>query len=453
MSKKNPTTPFSDLELDRRTFLKTSGASLAGLYGLNYFSPQMAFAGGEVKWLSWAHFITSSDKELKNQAKAFSKKTGTEVNIELIAHLQLPAKKASEAHAKSGHDVMQFASGDPELFKDLLTDVSDLAEELGRDHGGWLDFAKDICVKDGQWKGIPWAYNAYPLVVRSDLMEKAGISEGDLNSYDDLLAIGKKLKGMGHPVGFALSHAMDSLVHVNSMLWAFGAKMVEADSRTVAIDSSETAKTLEYAKKLYDEAMDPAVLEWDDASNNRFILSGKGSVAWNPPSIYWVAKVKEIEVDDQPIADLLDHWTPVEGPAGRFSSGYPWVLGIWTFANNPEGAKEFLRYIFASENYNNWLTAGDGYNNPVLREFEKHPVWDSDPKYRFAKKIGQYTRIAGWPGQPTEYSQIASDLYVLPDMFAYVASGTKSIPDAIKWADKELKLIYAGQKKLEEKKG
>jgi multiple sugar transport system substrate-binding protein len=438
MSKKKPTDQLFRGELDRRTFLKTSAASVAGLYGLSYFSPQTAFAGGEVQWLSWAHFITSSDKELKKQAKAFSKKTGTKVNIDLIAHLQLPNKKASEAFAKSGHDVMQFGSGDPELYKDLLTDVSDLAEELGRDHGGWVDFARDICVKDGQWKGIPWAYNAYP-------------QDTDLNTYDDLLNIGKKLKGMGHPIGFALSHSADSWVHVNSMLWAHGAKMVDADSKTVAIDSSETAKTLEYAKKLYDEAMDPAVLEWDDASNNRFILSGKGAVAWNPPSIYWVAKVKEIEVDDKPIMNVLDHWLPPEGPAGRFSSSYPWIMGIWTFANNIEGAKEFLRYIFASENYDNWLTAGDAYNNPVLREFEKNPVWDSDPKYRYAKKIGQYTRIAGWPGHPTEYSQIAGDLYVLPDMFAYVASGTKSIPDAIKWADKELKLIYAGQKRLEKK--
>lgn len=441
---------FSNHGFSRRQFLQASAATLAGLYGLSYLSPPQAQAAGEVKFLTWAHFISASDQELKKQAAAFSKDKGSKVEIDLLAHLQLPAKKASEAHAKSGHDIVMFDTGDPDLFKDLLADLSDIAEPLGKAHGGWYDFAKDVCIKDGKWKGIPWAYNTFPLVVRGDLLK--GVGESKIDNYDDLLRIGKKLKDKGHPVGFQLSHSADSNALCNMVLWSFGGRMVAEDSQTIAIDSAETAKALEYMKKLYVEAMDPEVLSWDDASNNRFILSGKGSMVFNPVSIYWVAKVKNIMVDDKPITELLEHYVPPQGPVGRFNFAYPWILGIWNFSKNEEGAKEFLRYHFSPENYNNWLQAADGYNMPMLKDFEKNPVWDSDPKYKFAREIGKITQVQGWPGKPTQYSQLVADLYIIPDMFAAAASGAKTVPEAIKWAENEIKQIYAGRKKAEAKK-
>jgi len=61
-------------------------------------------------------------------------------------------------------------------------------------------------------------------------------------------------------------------------------------------------------------------------------------------------------------------------------------------------------------------------------------------------------RIQGWPGKPTMYSNIVTNLYIMPDMFAAAATGKKSVPEAIKWADREIKLIYAGEKKAEPKK-
>lgn len=441
----SPNTVYS-----RRQFLQASAATLASLYGLSYLSPPQAQAAGEVKSLTWAHFITASDDELKKQAAAFSKDKGIKVEIDLLAHLQLPAKKASEAYAKSGHDIVQFDTGDPELFKDLLADVSDLAEELGKNHGGWYDLARDLCIKDGKWKGILWYHVPFPLVVRTDLLQKVG--EAKIDTYGDLLRAGKKLKDIGHPIGFQLGHSSDANAICNMVLWSFGGKMVAEDSKTVAIDSAETARALEYMKKLYVDALDPEVVSWDDASNNRYILSGKGSIAYNPVSIYWVAKVKKIMLEDKPIADLLDHFLPAQGPAGRFNFSYPLILGIWTFSKNITEAKEFLRYHFSSENFNKWLIAADGYNLPMLKEFEKNPVWESDPKLKFAREIGKITKVQGWPGKPTQYSQIVADLYIIPDMFAAAATGQKSVPEAIKWAESELKQIYAGQKKAEEKK-
>jgi hypothetical protein len=38
-------------------------------------------------------------------------------------------------------------------------------------------------------------------------------------------------------------------------------------------------------------------------------------------------------------------------------------------------------------------------------------------------------------------------------MFAAVATGKKSVSEAIKWAEKEIKQVYAGEKKARPQKG
>ena len=35
---------------------------------------------------------------------------------------------------------------------------------------------------------------------------------------------------------------------------------------------------MKFVKALYNDAMDPEVLSWDDAGNNRFLASGRGSL-------------------------------------------------------------------------------------------------------------------------------------------------------------------------------
>ena len=437
--------------INRRQFLKTSGATLAALYGLNYLDPSAAQAGDEIRFLTVISYIPSSDVELKKQAAVFSKEKGVGINIETIAHLQLPAKVASQVHAKSGHDIVALGPGAAELYKDLLADVSELAEELGKAYGGWYEFAKDMSMVNGKWKTVPWWYFAYPLVVRSDLLKEVG--ESKIDTYDDLLRVGKKLKVRGHPVGIALGHCIDATISCHCVLGAFGGRYVAEDSKTIVIDSAETARALEYMKKLFEEAMEPAVLSWDDAGNNRHMLSGRGSVTINSTAIYCLARDKKMMLDNKPLAELLDHYVPPQGPAGYCSYAPSACLGIWNFAKNISGAKEFLRYHISRENFNNWITAGQGYNMPMLKEFEKNPVWDADPKYKFVKEYGPTMHIQGWPGKPTMYSNIVTNLYIVPDMFAAVATGKKSVPEAIKWAEKEIKQVYAGEKKARPQKG
>ena len=58
---------------------------------------------------------------------------------------------------------------------------------------------------------------------------------------------------------------------------------------------------------------------WDDGSNNRWLVSGKGALIMNPPSAWAVAKRDAPKVAEQ----CWTHGFPA-GPAGRFG---PFLLG------------------------------------------------------------------------------------------------------------------------------
>ena len=124
--------------------------------------------------------------------------------------------------------------------------------------------------------------------------KKAGLEYP--KTWDELLKHGKVLKKQGNPIGIAISHCADANTTFWSVLWSTGAKCSRRTARRRRSDSDKTAQVIEYYKELYKDAMEPEVLSWDDAANNRFILSGKGSWIHNPISPYNAA-LKEEDAD------------------------------------------------------------------------------------------------------------------------------------------------------------
>ena len=81
--------------------------------------------------------------------------------------------------------------------------------------------------------------------------------------------------------------------------------------------------------------MPPDAISYDDASNNRALISGKAALIWNPPSAWAVAKRDAPQV-------AADCWTfpNPRGPKGRLVPHRPYFWGIWKFcAEQDRGAR------------------------------------------------------------------------------------------------------------------
>ena len=420
--------------VDRRAFLRTGGHVVVGLAGILGRAPA-SWAARELSILTAVNYAPSSDVKLEELAKRFSQAAGVTTRVAHVQSVQMPAKLSAELMARGGHDIVSLEMHYPWLFQPGLADVSDLCNDLARKHGEWYPFLKEHASVRGQWLGVPYLFSSFPGSHRIDLFER--VAERAPDTWEDLLRAGRKLKKLGHPVGFAISQTTDSVTTLYSILWCYGAKDVAEDGRTVAINSRQTEAAVDYVQALYTDAMDPAVLSWDNASNNQWLNSGKGAWIHNPISHYVVAKEKKM-----PVADLTGfHLTPA-GPAGRHTVGVPRSLGIWKFSKNVDVAREFLRWFFEPAQYHEWIMSGDNYNHPVWRDMENHPVWDVDSKYKPLKSVVSYSHLYGWPAPPDERTQLITNTYIIPNMFARVVTNASKPKDAMLWAETEIKRAF-----------
>jgi multiple sugar transport system substrate-binding protein len=421
--------------LSRRQLLQTTMGATLGLSGiLLYRQPPVFAATREITMLSWNHYVPRSDVVLREQAATFSKDAGVKVTIDTIPHAHIAAKLVGEAQAGVGHDVILLRNVQTALHKDTLMVMDDLAAELAGKYGQWYDVGRLAEFLDGHWRAIPWFYVSAGITYRTDLFQQVGEPPSD--SYDDLLRAGRKLKKIGHPIGFAISQSGDSTRTLYPILWSFGARYVEEDGKTVAINSPATAAAVEYVKELYNDCMTPEVLSWDDASNNRFMLSGKGSWTRNAISIYVSAKEKNM-----PVADKFDHTIPPRGPERRLGVLAYHSLGVWKFSKNQDVAKEWIRFLFQPGNFNPWIEATGGFSQPLLPAFDENPIWRSDPKLKALIGFGKYATIDCWPGPATAAAAQTFNTHIIANMFAKAVTGT-STKEAIAWAESELRRIY-----------
>src|SRR5438552_4363662 len=137
----------------RRDFLLSS--AVAGATVLLDRAPTYA-QKRELTFMSTNHFVPASDDELRRQAEVFGKQTGITVKVDTIQGLQLPAKRAAEAQAQSGHDLLFTTNADPFLFENQLVEVGTLADALGKQYGGCYPLAPESALTGSAWKAVPW---------------------------------------------------------------------------------------------------------------------------------------------------------------------------------------------------------------------------------------------------------------------------------------------------------
>src|SRR6266478_744815 len=85
----------------RRHFLRVTAGGAAGLGGALALGRAPAVAQTrELTFLTVASFVPETDKELKRQFEEWGAKNKVKVRLDIIAHLQLQTKKASEVQAR-----------------------------------------------------------------------------------------------------------------------------------------------------------------------------------------------------------------------------------------------------------------------------------------------------------------------------------------------------------------
>ena len=99
------------------------------------------------------------------------------------------------------------------------------------------------------------------------------------------------------------------------------AKELEADGKTVALDSKETLESVRFMAGFWKDAHDEGGLAWDDSNNNRAFLAGTISSTSNAASIYIEALRKPEQYRTEKGAALKDDI--LHAPIRRVRAGAP----------------------------------------------------------------------------------------------------------------------------------
>jgi multiple sugar transport system substrate-binding protein len=217
-------------------------------------------------------------------------------------------------------------------------------------------------------------------------------------------------------------------------MWSYGAKALEPDGKTPAINSDRTRQVIELWRELYQSAMEPEVLGWNEDSNNRFFLSGKGSWIHNPISPYLAALASK-----QPIAADIDHHPSLQGPAGTHSAAPIYGIGIWKFGRSLELARRFVEFLFRRENFDAWIVAAKGLSNPALRDSAANRIWADDPKTSMLTGEARFVHPRGWPAAPSASAQWIDHYHILPKMVLRTIDGQPA-KAVMEWAESQVVL-------------
>jgi hypothetical protein len=269
----------------------------------------------------------------------------------------------------------------------------------------------------------------FPAAPRRD---QALVDAWDWNLY---LSSAEKLFKAGYPVGLPMGQTADTYDWISVLFRSFGSVFVD-EKDNIKVDSDETRVALEYVKKLL-AVNPPEVYAWDDAGNNKWLISGKGSSIFNPPSA-WAVAVR----DNPKVAEQCWHHDIPRGPKGRFAPYNVQVYGIWEFSKNKGAAKALVTHLSQREQVQQLVSASHGYDIPAFQSFANFDTWakEGPPQgtlYNYPLRGDNASDVVGYPARPDVASQITEQV-VQPLMVAKVTAGGESFDSAIKWAASEL---------------
>lgn len=432
---------------NRRVFIKKTTATAAAV-SVPMLWPGLASAqwnnqpekGAKLRVLRWKRFVQGDEDAYMANVKKFTEKTGIEVRIDNEGWEDVRPKAAVAANTGAGPDIILSTNDDANLYPDKLLDVTDLAEYLGKQYGGWFPAAQAYNRPDGKkWIALPLGAAGSMMVYRQSQVKAAGFDAFPKDT-DGFLKMMKALKDKGTPGGMALGNATGDGLWCNWLVWAFGGMLVDKNNKVV-INSAETQKALEYGKELYATFV-PGTLSWLDPNNNKAFLDGQCSVTNNGISIYYAAKNSQ-DPKIKEMASDIQHATFPVGPVGQPTESHLFFNQmIFKHTKYPKAAKEFLRFMMEKEQFEPWLTGAAGYVAPPLDAYTKTAVWTADPKNTPYRDAVKNMRPAGYAGKLGYASAGAGADFIMVNMVAEAISGSKTPKEAMERAQQRAERYY-----------
>lgn len=390
----------------------------------------------------WAHFLPEFDTWFEAMAQEWGQRHSVHVTVDEIPVENVYALAQSEAAAREGHDIFIFP-WPPAEFQRHAIDHGEIYAAVASQYGGMpqIAHASTLNVNSKKYFAFTDFWIPFPFLYRTDDWAAADMFNGPL-TYGSLRSGGQRFKDKPSALcGLAFSRTLEGNITANTFLYAFGGPII---NRKGLIEiTTPTIGAMNFAKVLCEETGTPNQTSWGPAGNVQAMLSGKTSCTMNAISLLRLA-----EKQDPELAKKIRVEPPLLGSYGV--TAFPHITNcstVWTFAKNPNTAKQFLTDLvgMSKEGYERSL----GCNFPaypktlpdLVVRLRRDPVAVPQDKYMALKDALHWTPNLGAPWVATPTWMEMFNTFVIPRMFARVIQGEASPMDAAKAAEAEIKQI------------
>jgi ABC-type glycerol-3-phosphate transport system substrate-binding protein len=436
--------------MTRRTLLKT-GAVATTAFGMPFVHG--AYAAGKLSCGFWDHWVPGANEPLAKLCREWADKEKVDLKIDFITTQgdKLNLTIAAEAQAKSGHDILQMGDWSAAAQADNLEPVDELVNSLTAEHGKLMQGSEYIGRQKGQWIAVPTGIQTTAMTpcaridyfkqyVGLDITKMYPIGSPDKEltaawTWDSFLTAAEKCAKAGYPFGMPLSTWSDAVNWVSAVFASYGALLVDEEGNIVV--KSETVKgVLEWFKKAV-PFFPPSAFAWDNAANNKWLVSGQGALIMNPPGAWAVA------VRDAPdIAAQLWTFHSPRGPKGRFDPTNFGFWGIWHFSSNRAAAKSLLAYLSTRSSVEKLVAGSHGVDIPPFDKLRDFRTWEEEKPpvgtlYNYPPRDDVIALLAGYPAPASIGTQMFAQGTICK-MVAQCTQQGKSIEAAIDFAQTEL---------------
>lgn len=422
----------------RRDFIKLAAAAGAGVAGAPWVARNLQAKPESLTLVRESSYVKEFDEYFRNMvAPAYEKETGIKINYETVgAGAPPPAVARNVAIVQSKAPVDLCWGYQEYLIRDGLLDVSNVAEEVAKTQGGFYPGIVEISKWKGVWKSVPFGNIGQVMVYRRDWFEEAGVKKFP-DTWDEFLEAAIKLKAKGHPFGMSMGHGYaDNNSWLFPLLWGYGAEVIGKDGKTIHLDSAETAKCVDYVRKLYKEGCIEDCVGWGDPANNKAFLTSQISCTNNAASILISAKR-----DLPEMGKVTDHAPNPRGPKGGYHSLVEVTHSIFSHTPDPAEAKKFLTWLMDPKVTRGWYASASMYYAPFTHHYDHDPAWDIEPRYRLFREIQKTARHRMYPAPLDLKGGQVLNTFIVADLFAKACTGT-STKQAIAESVAALKQIY-----------
>ncbi len=401
--------------------------------------------GAKLTAWAWQSFSPDADRFIADQAAAWGKQNGGEVEYDIVQNSVFTQKLAAAIEAKTVPDAIMLSDVLYYQGLNILTDLTEQFNRLDKLEGGFYKSLLPGIQVDGKIWGVPIETGPSPLFTRLDVVEQVTGKREPPKTLDEMEEIAKKANKPPsfYGIGWTLGRTPDCEGNVSDIIRQDGGAKATKDGTKPALLSDGTIAAMQRIKRWWEEKLiPPDSISWDDTGNNNAYQSKRVAFVDNPASIYgWL-----VDHDKELLANTSMAPLPA-GKAGSFNGGAGgWSWSIAAQSKYRDLAIAFTDFLLLPDNLEIECEKIGGRWFPPYQNLADRPFWKSKPQFAYYPEMIKNSVYDSYPAPPepklmAALGEVGTGL-VISDMTQAIIVNNTPIEKAVGDAQKKMEEIF-----------